>query len=134
LLVSLPLPAIPPVPPGGKLNLFVGSVAASAGASPPFDLTGGVPPPSVSATPSQVVPHAPGPASGGVISPSITSPSAAVRSGPVAAVTEPLDYRFGGIAAGWVGAGLLLGLLGDHIIRRYMRRLFVGLGSGVGAR
>jgi len=52
-----------------------------------------------------------------------------VPSTPVVGVaTKPIDYSFHGVAAQLVIGLLLLGLLGARTIRRYMRRLFVGLG------
>ena len=127
VVITLPLPAAGPVPPGGTLNVYLASASASANATPPFDLTGGVKPPSIPPSLAGAVPHAPGLVSGGgfvnPVSPS--TPSAANDAARIVTSSEPAAYVFHGVAVGWVLGLLGLGLLGASTVRRYMRRTFV---------
>jgi hypothetical protein len=124
LLVSVPLPAVPPLPPGGRLNMVFASTTAAAAASPArTSSTGGLtnPPP----TPAAVVPHAPGPASGGVLSSNAPLPSQTADI-PVgrAPPTDPIGYSFGGVPLPLILGLLLAAIPGSRRIRRYMERLF----------
>lgn len=125
LLVSLPLPAVPPIPPGGKFNIVIGSTTAAASASPPYRPARFVPKPSAP-TASQIIPRAPGPATGGALSPGSTQAQAALPSprATVAAATQPIGYRFGGVPAQLVVALSLLAFPGAARMRRYMQRVF----------
>jgi hypothetical protein len=128
LLIGIPLPAIGPVPPGGRLNILLANTSATAGATPPFDLTGGVKPPATTPSLTNVSPHAPGPVFGGglpsasVITPGTTTTNDA--SGGILPSNEPAAYVFHGVAVGWVLGLLGAGLIGASTIRRYMRRAF----------
>jgi hypothetical protein len=125
LLVSVPIPAVPPVPPGGRFNMVFGSTNAAAAASPakkPITIGPVNPAP----TPANVVPHAPGPASGGVLSGNVPLPSqtAAIPSGRTAAPSDAVGYSFGGVPLPLVLGLFLAAIPGSRRIRRYMERLF----------
>lgn len=126
VLVSVPLVAVPPVPPGGRLNMVFGSTTASAAASPAKKLiTGGVT--NLPPTPANVVSHAPGPASGGVLSSNVPPPSqtaAIPTTGTAAPANEAIGYTFGGIPLVLVLGLFLAAIPGSRRIRRYMERVF----------
>ena len=130
LFISVPLPAIPPIPPGGKFNIIIGSTSATASASKPFTFTPSSPA-SKSGTPTaaNVVDRAPGPASGGLLSsnaplPSQSVPARSSSSSPAAPTTQPIGYTFGGVPALLVVGLFLAAIPGSRRIRRYMERLF----------
>lgn len=126
LLVSVPLPSTPPIPPGGRVNMVFGSTAAAASAST-------AKPPAlgasfVSSPATQVVPHVPGPASGGLLSANTTTPAptAAVpaASAMPAARTDPIDYSFDGLPLPLVVGLLLAAVPLSTRVRRYIEHLF----------
>lgn len=124
LLISVPLPAVPPLPPGGRLNMVFASTTASAAASaaPTRSITT---PTNPAPTPAAVVPHAPGPASGGVLSTNAPLPSqtAEIPAGG-ARPSDAIGYTFGGVPFPLILGLLLAAIPGSRRIRRYMERLF----------
>jgi hypothetical protein len=122
VLLSIPLPAVPPVPPGGKVYVILGSTTASAGASVPFTFTPS--PPSNPPTPALVASRAPGPATGGLLSSNTPLPSqAGPRPGATVPATQPISYTFGGVPVLLVIGLLLAAVPGSRRIRRYLERL-----------
>jgi hypothetical protein len=127
LLVSVPLPSTPPIPPGGRLNMVFGSTAATASASTATATAigghAGAPP-----TASVVVPHVPGPASGGLLSTNTALPSATATMPATAAVPAPradaIDYSFDGVPAPLIIGLLLAAIPASRRIRRYVEHLF----------
>jgi len=126
LLIGVPLPSISPIPPGGRLNILLTNTSATAGATPPFDLTGGAKLPASTPSLASVAPHAPGQVfGGGLPSSSVAAPSTPGDAvGAVLPSNEPAAYVFHGVAVGWVLGLLGAGLIGASTIRRYMRRAF----------
>jgi hypothetical protein len=124
LLISVPILAVPPVPPGGRLNIVLASTTAAAAASAARKPTVGGPT-NPAPTPAAVVPHAPGPASGGVLSSNAPLPSqtAEIPAGR-AAPTDAIGYSFGGVPLPLILGFLLAAVPGSRRIRRYMERLF----------
>ena len=126
LLVSVPLAAVPPVPPGGRFNMVFGSTTAAAAASPakkPITSTPTNPPP----TPANVVPHAPGPASGGALSSNVPLPSQTAAIPPARTsvpANEAIGYSFGGVPLAVVLGLFFAAIPGSRRIRRYMERVF----------
>lgn len=129
LLVSLPLPSVGAVP-AGRLDVIVASASADVSASPPFDLRP-VAPPSRLPTVGQVLPRAPGPATGGVAlpparpAPSLDAPSPGIGAPPTATATgfAPAAYRFDGVPTPLVLGGLLATVPAARRLRRYVERL-----------
>jgi hypothetical protein len=127
LLVSIPLPAVGAVPPGGRLDLIIASVSASAGAStlPAFE------PPPLEALPP--------PGGGGLELPDLFdgagglgpagTPSAPPAHGaattprPAALTTEAAVYSFAGVPAALLAGLVLLALPAGRRITRYMERV-----------
>jgi hypothetical protein len=126
VLVSVPLPAVPPVPPGGRLNMVFGSTAAAAAASlAKTSITNG--PTNPTPTPANIAPHAPGPASGGVLSSNAPLPSqtAAIPiAGAATPTSDAIGYTFGGIPVAVILGLFLAAIPGSRRIRRYMERVF----------
>ena len=128
VLISVPLPAIGPVPPGGRFYIIIGSTTAAASASKPFTFT----PASTAsktgaATAANVATRAPGPATGGLLSSNTALPSQSVppRASLVAVpASEPIGYTFGGVPVLLVIGLLLAAIPGSRVLRRYMERLF----------
>lgn len=125
LLVSIPLPAVGAIPPGGHFDIVLASTSAAAGAStlpelvaPPFD-----PPPVV----GDVVSRSPGPLAGGVALPPVSSPP--VPTPPSVSIDSPLAaddvaYSFAGVPAPLLIGLALLALPAARRLRRYMERIF----------
>lgn len=126
LLVSLPLPAVPPLPPGGKFNVVLGSTTAAASASPPYR-SEPLGPRSTSPTASQIITRAPGPGIVAAPSPTTAQEQKALprQDATVAAATKPIGYSFSGVPAQLVLGLSLMALPGARRVRRYMQRLFV---------
>jgi hypothetical protein len=124
LLVSVPLAAPPPAPPGGRLNMVFASTTAAAAASPAKKPTTSGPT-NPAPTAANVVPHAPGPASGGVLSANVPLPSQTAAI-PATRTTAPeaIGYTFGGIPLPLVLGLFLAAIPGSRRIRRYMERVF----------
>jgi hypothetical protein len=104
------------------------STTAAAAASPVKSRTSTKGPTNPAPTPANVVSHAPGPASGGVLSSNTPLPSqtAAVpaATGTAASTNEPIGYTFGGVPLVLVLGLLLAAIPGSRRIRRYMERMF----------
>lgn len=127
LLVTIPLPEVAAIPPGGHFDILLASTSASAGAStlpefvaPPFD-----PPPVV----GDVVSRAPGPLAGGIALPPVSSPGAASSPPTSSSTAAPLAtdgvaYSFAGVPAALLVGLCLLALPGARRLRRYMERIF----------
>lgn len=124
LLVSIPLPEVAAIPPGGRVDLILASTSASAGAStldstlPPLD----DPPPII----GDVVPRLPGPTFGG--GPLAPVPPPAVPTGPTPEVpglpvTQPVSYSFAGVPVPLIAGLFLLALPVSKRVRRYMDRI-----------
>ena len=127
VLVSIPLPELAAVPPGGHVDLILASTSASAGASTfdPFE------PPTVDTPPllGDVVPRLPGPTFGGgtldpvALPPTAIPPSAPTAPSPAFAEAEPVAYSFAGVPAPLIAGLFLLALPAGRRIRRYMERI-----------
>jgi hypothetical protein len=127
LLISVPLPAVAPVPPGGRLNMVFASTTATAAASAvKASTTSG--PTNPAPTAANVIPHVPGPASGGVLSSNVVPPSQTAsipaRTTTGAPANEAIGYTFGGVPLVLVLGLLLAAIPGSRRIRRYMERIF----------
>lgn len=127
VLVSIPLPAVGALPPGGHLDIIFGSASARALATPAFEFElpdAASDPPTI----ADIVPGAPSPASGGnSIAPSSDPPEAAAPAAdplrPVATAADPLDYTFAGVPAALAAGLMLLAFPGSRRIRRYLDRV-----------
>ena len=124
LLVSIPLPAVGAVPPGGSLDVIIASASASAGAStlpafepPPFDA---VSPPGGGLELPDLSNAGLGPA-GTPSAPSVPGAATPPRSDPL--TTEPVAYSFAGVPAPLFAGLLLLALPAGRRITRYMERV-----------
>jgi hypothetical protein len=127
LLVSIPLPAVGAVPPGGHLDVIIASVSASAGAStlpafepPPFEALplpggGGLEVPALSDGAVGLAP------AGTPSAPPGPSAAAPPRSAPL--TTEAVAYSFAGVPAPLLAGLLLLALPASRRITRYMERV-----------
>jgi len=126
VLVSLPLPELAAIPPGGRVDLILASTSATAGASTlaPFA------PPAIDLPPilGDVVPRLPGPTfGGGTLDPVALPPTATPPSRPAPTPgfteTEPVAYSFAGVPAPLIAGLFLLALPAGRRIRRYMERI-----------
>ncbi|MEY2430308.1 MAG: hypothetical protein QOC92_33 [Acidimicrobiaceae bacterium] len=128
LLISVPLPAVPPIPPGGRLNMVFASTTAAAAASLVKSQTATKGPTNPAPTAANVIAHAPGPASGGILSsnPSLPSQTAAIptRTGTPTSPNTAIGYTFGGVPLVLVLGLFLAAIPGSRRIRRYMERVF----------
>lgn len=129
VLVSIPLPAAGPVPPGGRLDIIFGSTSATARATKPFEF----PAPDIAVDPptiADVVPLVPGPASPGTgPEPAVAAPTETPRpNAPVPTVavgndSSRADYTFAGVPAGLVIGLMLLSVPTSRRIRLYLERV-----------
>jgi hypothetical protein len=127
VLVSIPLPELAAIPPGGRLDVILASTSASAGAS----TLAAFEPPAIDIPPilGDVVPRLPGPTfGGGTLDPVALPPTAAPPSGPAAPApsfteVEPVAYSFAGVPAPLIAGLFLLALPASRRIRRYMERI-----------
>jgi hypothetical protein len=125
LLVSIPLPELGAIPPGGHLDLILASTSATAGAStlPPFA------PPFTDLPPTlgDVVPRLPGPTFGGGPLDPVTLPPAAptgpAPEAPGLPATQPIAYSFAGVPVPLIAGLFLLAFPAGVRVRRYMERI-----------
>lgn len=132
VLVSFPVPSAGSIPPGGHLDVILGSTFASASANPastfdPGDTDDGDPP-----VLGEVVPRVPGPAVGGLPEPAALPdsgvPTTDADDEPAtltpAGSSDDLDYSFDGVPVSLVLGLTALAFPGARRIRRYMDHLF----------
>jgi hypothetical protein len=129
LLVSLPVPELGPLPPGGSIDLFLAGTSATAGATEAF-VAPTAPPPTIAPTaPVGGFGPVPAPATGdGIDLPPVsavptTTPEPAPPTAPSVMPEEPLDYDFAGVPAPLVAGLMLLAIPGGRRVRRYMDRV-----------
>ncbi len=123
LLISVPLPELGAIPPGGRFDIVLASTSASAGASIlPEAVLAPLDPPQVAV---DIASPARGPA-GAVAGPPVAAPSGStVPSRPTATLaSDGAPYAFAGVPAALALGLALLALPGGRRVRRYMERLF----------
>lgn len=131
VLISLPLPSVGAVPPGGRLDIVLGATSARAQVTEAFSPDPISPSPANIPDPptfGDVVAAVPGPAGDDVGLAPVTAaggdaPPPGPGSRPVLASSADDPYRFGGVPAGLAAGLMLLAIPGARRIRRYVDRI-----------
>lgn len=127
LLISMPLPAGGPVPPGGTLNLIIGSSAVAVEAVPAPSFVAVIPPADLPPVVPVGAPTSPSSIGAPVALPSIPAGEGTLFS-PIDD-DRPAAYEFGGVPASMVVGALLLAFPATRRVRRYAERVIALAGT-----